>query len=385
MRFFVLNYWHDRRYRKRVGGPIKVIELAENLRAMGHEAILFVPRLGYPEKQTDTPLEQIPVIDIPIIRPLLYSFLTIVRLTRCTLRGRPDVIYIRYMFDFFPSLFARFSRIPCIVEVNDEIPSSYSARDRFLSLLNRINFGCADKIIVLTAGLKNRLVERLGIKAEKISVSTSGTNTEIFYPRDMETCRRETGIDQAAKVIGFAGSFVWNYGVDVLIEASPTIIERFPESKFLIVGDGESKDAWRERVEQLGLEQRYLFPGHVTREMAAIFIGAMDVCVAPYHSSRGETSPVKLYDYLACARPVVSTAIDALLSVQDELPGLILVEPDNPDAIAAGLIGVLENQSVYEAEAMRAKEIIFENYSWHRVASDVQKVSQYILKRVTGT
>lgn len=73
MRIYIINYWHDRDFKSKKGGPIKVIELADNLRDLGHEAILFLPELGFPERQTKTPVKQIPVIDIPIIRPLFYS------------------------------------------------------------------------------------------------------------------------------------------------------------------------------------------------------------------------------------------------------------------------------------------------------------------------
>ena len=176
-------------------------------------------------------------------------------------------------------------------------------------------------------------------------------------------------------IIGFAGSFVWNYGIDILIEASPLIAERHPRVLFLIVGDGDAAPAWKERVDQLNMEDNFQFPGQVARERAAEYICAMDICVAPYHSTRGETSPVKLFDYLACARPVVASAIEALETVQNELPGLVLVEPDDPDTLAEGLIEVLDRYEHYEEQAEKTREVIFEKYSWRRVAEDVVDVA----------
>ncbi len=375
MKFYIINFWHDRSYKNRVGGPIKVLELAENLRAMGHSATLFVPKLGYPEKQTDTQLEQIHVADISVVRPLLYSFMNMLRLIKCCIRSRPDIIYIRYMYDFIPSLFARLVRIPCIIEINDVFPASFSIKDRFLSLLNRINFGSSNRIIVLTEGTRDKLISRLGVRAEKIHVSSSGTNTDIFYPRDKESCRKSINLDMTAKVIGFAGSFVSNYGLDTLILASPEIIKVESSARFLIVGDGEAEDKWKGMVERLKMGDYFIFPGQVSRTRAAELIGAMDICVAPYNSSRDETSPVKLYDYFACARPVVASAIEALKSVRDELPGLVLVEPDNPDALTEGLIGVFDHYEHYEEEARKTKNIIFEKYSWRRVTEDVVDVA----------
>ena len=379
MRIYIINYWHDRDFKNKKGGPIKVIELANNLRELGHEAILFLPELGFPEKQTGTPLKQIPVIDIPIIRPLFYSMLNLFSLIFYVLKSKPDIIYIRYMLDFFPTLFAWLFRIPCIVEVNDEIYLASSIKGKIASLCNRINFMCATKIIVLTEGMKGKLIARKGVKAGKIVVSSSATNTRIFYPRSKKDCRREIGADESSKIVGFAGAFIFNYGIDILIDSSPKIIEQMPQTKFLIVGSGEASNYWQKKIKRLGMESYFILPGYVSREEAAIYIGAMDVCVAPYHSSRGETSPVKLFDYFACARPVVVSAIEAMAAVKNKFPGLILVKSEDPDALALSVLDVLQNQNLYHDAAMRSKEIVFKKYSWRNVAEEVAKVSRSII------
>jgi glycosyltransferase involved in cell wall biosynthesis len=379
MRISIISYWHDRDFKNKKGGPIKVIELADNLRDLGHEAILFLPKLGFPERQTGTPVKQIPVIDIPIIRPLFYSMLNLFSLIFYLLKSKPDIIYIRYMLDFFPTLFARLFRIPCIIEVNDEIYLASSVKGKIASLCDRINFMCATKIIVLTEGMKGKLIITKGVQTEKIVVSSSATNTRIFYPRSKKDCRRKIGANESSKIIGFAGTFIFNYGIDTLIDSSPKIIEQIPRTKFLIVGSGDAGNYWQKKIRRLGMESYFILPGHVLREEAAIYIGAMDVCIAPYHSSRGETSPVKLFDYFACARPVVASAIKAMGAVRDEFPGLILVKPEDSDALTHSLLDVLENQSLYDAAAMRSKEIVFKKYSWRNIAEEVARVSRSIM------
>lgn len=379
MRISIISYWHDQNYKNKVGGPIKVIELADNLRGLGHEVVLFLPKLGFPERQTDTFIKQIPVIDIPIIRPSFYSMLNLFSLIIYVLKSKPDIIYTRYMLDFFPTLFARLFRIPCIIEVNDEIYLASSVKGKIASLCDRINFMCATKIIVLTEGMKGKLITKKGVQAGKILVSSSATNTRIFYPRSKKECRREIGTDESSKVVGFAGTFIFNYGIDTLIDASPKIIEQMPRTKFLIVGSGEAGNCWQKEIKRLDMESYFILPGRVSREEAAIYIGAMDVCVAPYHSSRGETSPVKLFDYFACARPVVASAIKAMTAVRNEFPGLILFNPEDSDALTDSLLDVLKNQSIYDNAAMRSKEIVFKKYSWRNVAEEVAKVSRSIM------
>ena len=136
------------------------------------------------------------------------------------------------MLDFFPALFARLCRIPCIIEVNDEIYLSPSSKEKFLNLFKLINFRCANKIIVLTSGLKTKIMAINGIPAGKIVVGSSGTNTTIFYPRKKTYCRRKIGMDESLKVIGFAGTFIYNYGIDVLIDSAPQILNIFRRPDF---------------------------------------------------------------------------------------------------------------------------------------------------------
>lgn len=379
MRISIINYWHDRDFKNKIGGPIKVIELADNLHDLGHEVVLFLPKLGFPERQTGTPVKQIPVLDIPIIRPLFYSMLNLFSLIIYVLKSKPDIIYTRYMLDFFPILFARLIGIPCIIEVNDNVDLASSVKGKIASLCDRINFMCATKIIVLTEGMKGKLIAQKGVHKGKIMVSSSATNTRIFYPRSKKDCRREIGADESSKIVGFAGTFIFNYGIDTLIDSSPKIIEQMPQTKFLIVGSGEACNYWQKKIRQLKLESYFILPGYVSREEAAIYIGAMDVCVAPYHSSRGETSPVKLFDYFACARPVVASAIAALAAVGNEFPGLILVKPEDPDALANSILDIFKNQSLYNAAALRSKEVVFKKYSWQNVAEQVVDVSRSIM------
>ena len=67
----------------------------------------------------------------------------------------------------------------------------------------------------------------------------------------------------------------------------------------------------------------------------------MDVCVAPFCGDRGETSPVKIFDYLACGRPVVASAIPSVTGLFSRANGVVLVEPDRADALAEAVFDLL--------------------------------------------
>lgn len=47
LRFFIIAYWHDPRFKKKVGGLIRMFELADNLTQLGHHVTLILPKIGF--------------------------------------------------------------------------------------------------------------------------------------------------------------------------------------------------------------------------------------------------------------------------------------------------------------------------------------------------
>ena len=91
---FIFAYWHDPRFKKKVGGLIKIFDLADNLTRLGNRVNLFLPKIGYPRKQTISRVIEVPFIDLPIIRPLSFHLLSTVFMLIKVLE-RPDIIYKR--------------------------------------------------------------------------------------------------------------------------------------------------------------------------------------------------------------------------------------------------------------------------------------------------
>ena len=54
--FYVLAYWHDPRFKKKVGGLIRMFELADNLTQLGHQVTLILPKIGYKEELQNSKL-----------------------------------------------------------------------------------------------------------------------------------------------------------------------------------------------------------------------------------------------------------------------------------------------------------------------------------------
>jgi len=77
------------------------------------------------------------------------------------------------------------------------------------------------------------------------------------------------------------------------------IKEACPTTQLVLVGDGEVVEELKEQARRLGMEESITWTGRVPYWEVPVWIGAMNLCVAPFCGDRGETSPVKIFDYLA--------------------------------------------------------------------------------------
>jgi glycosyltransferase involved in cell wall biosynthesis len=348
MKVLLVLYEYDPRVRGDMGGYRHAVELAEAWTRSGHDTVIVRPRLG--ERGRAAGVVETPIVEVPVIRPLSAYAGLLVGGLRAGRRHRADVVYAREMLGPVPLLLARLLGRPLVIEVNAD---SYAhRRDRLgngpvrlavLRALQRLAFRTADRIVAVTPGLRDAIVSRYGIAAEKVSVIANGANLERLAPMGAAACRRAIGLPEAAPCVGFVGTFFHYQGVDTLIAAAPEILARHPAARFLVVGDGPARSDWETAARTTGVAPAFVFPGQVPHADVARWINAMDVCVAPFAGSRGETSPLKLYDYLACARPAVVSAIPAVTDESRASGGCVDVPPDDPKALARAVIDLLDD------------------------------------------
>lgn len=351
-----------------MGGYRKVYELAENLEKLGHEIVLFVPKLKY--HSIPVKYVQIPILDMPIIRPVIFSILSFFYLLYYTLRMHPAILYTRPINSFIPLLVAKLTSTYFVIEVNGDqchhlrLIGVHQLKIALVELIEHINFKFADKIIPITQGLKQMIRTKYGITDSKISVIESGSNLDLFKPMNMEACKKLLNLDLHCNYVGFVGTFFKYQGIDTLIDGAGEVISRATETKFLIVGDGVMRNEWVQKTKKIGLEDYFIFPGQVPYNEAPYYINAMTVCVAPFMANRGETSPLKLLDYFACGKPVVSSDIPSIHQILLDSEAAILVSPDDPVSLAEALIGILKDQKKQRMLGNNGRKLVISKYSW---------------------
>lgn len=198
-------------------------------------------------------------------------------------------------------------------------------------------------------------------------------------PPDFEAARawrRRLGLE-GKKLVGFAGRFVEEKGFDYLLQAIPLVRTEIPEAMFLYAGERfVVYERFYQRWEHLikANEEAILFMGLVRRrQRLANFLAMCDLFVLP---SRTDCFPSVQIEAMLCGTPVVCADIPGAREAVKATGMGCLVPPHNPQALARGIVELLEDSSPYPRTRERIREVF----------NTERSISQYetLLKRVTG-
>lgn len=386
MRWWIFCYWFEPDAPGDPVGLVRIWSLAETLVQAGDDVTLFPPRYRSALVPRAGRLIPIRLLPWPVLRPLSYAALSFVRGLLLGLRHGPDLVYYRWMASPHPLLLARVVGATCVCEVNGEPVPDWSARSRGLvrtltHAVARWTLPRCDRVVVLTEGLKDLLIRRYGVRVERITVVPSGTDTRLFAPRSEDAARRELGLP-VGLYVGFVGSLYRYQGLSCLLDAMVLVKEAYPAVQLVLVGDGEVADELKEQAARLGLTSSIRWVGRVSYAQVPAWIGAMTVCVAPFRGDRGETSPVKLFDYLACGRPVVASAIPSVTGLFGPDSGVQLVPPDQPRPLADAIIGLLRDHARRAVLGAEGRRFVEQRFSWIGLVDRLR--SGLVVNQLTG-
>lgn len=224
---------------------------------------------------------------------------------------RPDIVLTRFDDNTLSILWAcRAEGIPVVLEINgpdrDEFDDVYRQlpffRQRFS---NRHALSLARGAFTVSEAISTPI--RAYAPADKPVVTIpNGVDVTRFDPaEDGRPARRQYGIADDAVVLGFVGSFAPWHGLDMLVDAFEVLLAEGLPVHLMLVGQTNPKwQALVDRVRAPALAGRVTLTGFAAPEHIPALVAAMDVTVIP--NAAYYCSPLKLFEYMAMARPVVA-------------------------------------------------------------------------------
>jgi glycosyltransferase involved in cell wall biosynthesis len=225
-------------------------------------------------------------------------------------------------------------------------------RPRRRKLVNRLLLPLTEKMIAVSTCVRDSLVLREGIPAERIVTIANGIDPSR-YRRTLTApeARRILGIDPGGVWIGMIGRCRREKGGDVFIHALAELCRRRADVRGVLIGDGPDCTQWRGLAAELGLGERLRFTGFLPDVRP--WMQALDVLAVP---SRQESSGLVVLEAFAAGCPVVASRVGGIPDWLTDGEEGLLVPPEDPAALAAVLGTTLSDPEAARSRALRARE-----------------------------
>jgi len=280
-----------------------------------------------------------------------------------------------------PSLAANFSGIPIVFDYLDHLEESASiyypgtALEEIVKvavrLITRFNLRQARSVITINRELSEYL---RGIGIKEITEIVNGVDTGLLRPLPMDDSKRSLGLK--GPVLGYVGSLEHWVDLETAVSALPRL-----DCTLLIVGPGlftDYGDKIKMMAKELGVEGRVVFTGAVEYGKLSTYISAMDIGLNPLKKMKKNEVAIggKVFNYLACGRPVLSSRMIAL---ENEL-GDEIYYYDDEDSFVSQTESILALQRA-GGDSPERHRMVAERYDWRLLARKYEAALEKALFR----
>ncbi len=282
--------------------------------------------------------------------------------------GRPDLIIVESppLFDVIAArILARYKHCPFIFLVSDLWPESAIQlgilRNRLLirlaEWLEWSTYQRASLVWAVTDGIRQSLLQR-GLSPEQVFLLTNGVDTTKFRPLPKAQARTELGWDDRFTAL-YAGTHGLAHGLTTVLDAAERLRDRM-DIRIVLVGDGAAKADLVAQAQRRHLKNiTFLEPQ--PHERMPLLLASADVCLVPLRKVAlfEGALPSKMYEAMACARPIVlGVEGEARRMVEQEAGAALAVEPENVEAMVEAILYLREHPEVAEALGQRGRAFV---------------------------
>jgi L-malate glycosyltransferase len=336
--------WED------LGGVVTAAEnLAGYLQTQGHEVLLFHPGRNLMLKRTTTergfsgitlrlcfpfPLTRrvVSVLAFPLLFPLV-----LIQLMWFLRKHRIQIINVHYPLDNFVyfTLCRRLLSIRLVTSLHGGEAFKNGKPKEGLSRILRWLLDASDLIVLPSSTYQVRLLEAFPEIRDKTIFIHNGIDPVRFGA--VENHQEKNGRDRYILCIAHLRGYK---GIDVLLQAAKLLFAEDKSLRLVLAGDGPLRRELEEIASTLKISGQTQFLGTQGEAEIAKLLRECELLVLP---SREESFGIVLLEAMACKKPVVATAVGGIPEIVEHQKTGILVDPENPEALAAGIRRVLSD------------------------------------------
>lgn len=354
----------------------------------GHNVFLMARR--GPKQMCEEVVDGVRVIRVPLpfqckkaVADFIYFFFQryfiLFHIIRTCRRHRIDALHVHDLpYAFATTLTGKLLGIPVIFDMHEHytvmLRMSFEARIyrklkpfaflllTLLRIEERIACRWSSKVIVVAEEHISR-IEGLGVSRENIVVVTNTEDVDYFMGLPIDKSLMEDHRDDF--VILYVGGFAGHRGLETAIQAMPSVLEKIPNARLLLVGDGYNRVELEELTREMGLDERVTFTGFQPFEKLPSYILLSDVGLIPHISTPHTemTMPNKIFQFMMLGKPVVVSNVRPMMRVvKDTECGLVFKERDM-QSLAETIIQ-FQDENLRRQLGANGKQAVEDRYNW---------------------
>ncbi len=233
------------------------------------------------------------------------------------------------------------------------------------------------KVIVCSNYMREEIQRIFATPLDKIHVIPNGVNPIKRVNKSIVTeVLEKYNIPLNKRIILFVGRLVYEKGAHILVEAIPLITRIVSDAFFVFVGEGPMKEHLKRRSIELGISDRTVFTGFVSEDELHAFYNAAYIAVFP---SLYEPFGIVALEAMSIGKPVVVSNTGGLSETVTHGKNGLKVPPGDPEALADAIVELLLNPEIAKKLGETGYRMVYERYTWNRVAEQTLKVYEKVL------
>jgi glycosyltransferase involved in cell wall biosynthesis len=293
-------------------------------------------------------------------------------------RRDADRAYIRNKWSNVPIIFAaRLLGYRVVTQVDPDLPFGrghelpipivvdYVKRLSTI-LMGRLSHG----IVTMTPETKALLVEEFWTPSERIAVVPNGVDVDFFHPLPRSEATARVGLDRDCRYTVFCGAFQPWVDFDAMLAAFAIVAAAVPDARLVLVGDGVERERIDAEILRLQIADAVVITGfQYERSAVKDFLATATVTLSAWtwtHRSRFGLSPVKLAEYMACGRAIVTTDLPGLTEMIEDTEVGVVTSAD-PQPLSGAIIALLEDPKRADELGANGRRKAEESYSWRSI------------------
>jgi len=234
----------------------------------------------------------------------------------------------------------------------------------FASLLAKVNFSLADRIVVYSPAL----IQELNINSKNKIIVAHRHFVDFKYIVNKK-------IDARANIIGYIGRFSEEKGISNLVESIPLLLKSRKDVYFMLCGDGKLSNKIRKIIKFQDLETYVNLTGWVSHKEVPTFLTNFKLLVIPSYT---EGLPNVMLEAMACGTPVLAMPVGSIPDVIQDCETGFLLKSNDPKHIAEKIIELLNKPELLEKVSINAYKYVRQNFSYERTLETWRRILQEI-------